>query len=259
MKKLGVIFTLIISAFNIHSSIAQNLEEQIRIEIDKYNGENFYAKKALECLENKDYYNLSAKLANLKADSTLIYKSLRKALATKHVFTCQSLLNTEYLEHTKKWGTPLYSLDTEKYIQFCDFCRKTLDVPYDPGKGEENNRPFELKFENVSLYELSIIIRERDQLIRQLKNKDQMIDIDQENFMAIEFILSKIQDITNKDQLREIISNIQIAMHHQPDVKIRNRYKDHIINCECIDLQFVNGAFQYRTDKISSGMYNKEK
>ena len=132
-------------------------------------------------------------------------------------------------------------------------------MPYDPGKGEENNRPFELKFENVSLYELSIIIRERNQLIRQLKNKDQMIDIDQENFLAIEFILSKIQDITNKDQLREIISNIQIAMHHQPDVKIRNRYKDHIINCECIDLRFVNGAFQYRTDKISSGMYNKEK
>ena len=259
MKKLSIILTVIISSFNINNSGAQNFEERIKVEVDKYDSENFYAIKALENLKNKDYYNLSANLAKLKVDSTLTYKSLRKALVVDHTFTCQSLLNFEYLELTKKWGTPLYLLDKEKYIHFCDFCRETLDVPYDPGKGEEDNRPFKLNFEGVSLYELSIIIRERDQLIRQLKNKDQMVDIDQENFLAIEHILSKIQDITNKNQLSKIMSNIQITMHHQPDVIIRNRYKDHIINCECIDLEFINGAFQYRTDKISSGMYNKAK
>ncbi len=251
--KTILVFLITLISYNTY---AQNLEDRIKNEIKKSSNE-FYKKKILEDLEKKDYYNISAALAKIKADSTLVYESLRISLSEEYIKTCKTLLQIEHIEQTQNWNTPIYSLDKEKYLLFCNSCRANMNEPFDPSFGESKKRPFEIDPNNRSLYELSIIIKERDQLIRKVGTKTQKQEIDQENFLLIEYILKNMEKLS-KEQKKEVILNMQIAMHHQPNVSKRNEYKEFIIKCNCVDLGFMNGPYQYRTDRIEYLKKEKE-
>lgn len=237
---------------------AQTFEKRVDAVI-KANQENtLYAERAKMSLEEGNYYNLSAHLANLKVDSSIIYESLRLAIQKDPVETCNNLIQFEYIEKTKKWGTPLYILDKDKFIAFCDYCRSTVENLTDPSQEESEKTPFKIDYENKDLLEVSIIIRERDQMVRLLEGDNSLMqEVDRENFLALEYILEHLQGLS-MDQKSNIISNLRITMHHQPDVAARNKYKEAVINCQCVDLTFMNGAFQYRTDKIASGIAKKK-
>lgn len=246
-----------LAVYNSKKALTQSLEGRIVSTLEANEYDSFHKQKSLEALEKQDFYNLSASLANLKMDSSLIYESLRVALKNDHTFTCHSLINFEYLEKTKNWNTPIYTLDKEKYIAFCEYCRATLEVPYDPSEEESEKRPYKIDIDNKDLLELSIIIRERDQMVRLLDSDyDLMKEVDDENFLGIDYILNNL-DSLSKTQKSVIISNLLITMHHQPDIATRNRYKKVVIDCQCGGLNFMNGAFQYRTDRATSGATRK--